>query len=240
MGEYDTVRLQVVEICHKLVEKGFLIGTGGNVSVRVPGQNALAVTPSNYDYLKMNPEDICILSLAMHPIQAEMKPSIESSMHAAIYASRPDAAVVIHTHQIYASVFALIKEPIPALYDEQVRFLGRSVEVIPYAPSGTGFLKKNIVSRLRNHCNAYILQNHGALCLGDSAERAIFNVELLEKCALTYLLALCTEKPVSRIPLPIREIAFSKLRKDQAQAAARQRAGLNLSPAQPEGDSPHD
>jgi ribulose-5-phosphate 4-epimerase/fuculose-1-phosphate aldolase len=205
----------VVDICHSLIDKRFLIGTGGNVSVRTTEPGRMAVTPSNYDYLKMRPEDICILDLETHPIEGEMKPSIESSLHAAIYANRPDANVIIHTHQIYASAFALINQPIPALYDEQVRFLGRSVEIVPYAPSGTSFLKRAIVSKLRNHANAYILQNHGAVCLAGDAERAIFNVELLEKCALTYLLALCTEKKVTGIPLPVREIAFSKLRKDQ-------------------------
>jgi L-ribulose-5-phosphate 4-epimerase len=223
MGQYDQIKQQVVDTCLKLVEKGFLIGTGGNVSMRVPGQMALAITPSNYDYQKMRPEDICILALDLQPIEENMKPSIESGMHAAIYTARLDTNVVIHTHQIYASVFALINEPIPAIFDEQVRFLGRAVEVVSYAPSGTGLLKNALTSKLRNHCNAYVLQNHGAVCLADSAERAIFNVELLEKCALTYLLALMTDKKVSRIPLPVREIAFSRLRKDQEKEAARQK-----------------
>jgi len=218
MTVYDDSKNLVVNTCQKLVEKGYLIGTGGNISVRVPGQSALAITPSNYDYTKMRPDDICILGLDLKPLEGELKPSIESSMHAAIYEHRADANVVIHTHQIYASTFALINEPIPALFDEQARFLGRSVEIVSYAPSGTGFLKRNIVSRLKNHCNAYILQNHGAICLAENAERAIFNVELLEKCALTYLLALCTEKKISRIPLAVREIAFAKLRKDQKKA----------------------
>jgi L-ribulose-5-phosphate 4-epimerase len=222
MGKYDESKQLVVDTCQKLVGKGYLIGTGGNVSVRIPGEAALAITPSNYDYMKMRMEDICVLGLDLKGIEGEMKPSIESSLHAAIYETRPDANAVIHTHQIYASAFALIDEPIPALYDEQVRFLGRSVEVVGYAPSGTGFLKKQIVSKLRNHCNAYIMKNHGAVCLADSAERAIFNVELLEKCALTYLLALCTGKEVARIPLAVREIAFSKLRKDQQRLGATQ------------------
>jgi ribulose-5-phosphate 4-epimerase/fuculose-1-phosphate aldolase len=59
------------------------------------------------------------------------------------------------------------------------------------------------------------MQNHGALCFGHDVERASHNVEILEKCSLAYLLALCTDKKVTRIPLPIREIAFSKLRSDQ-------------------------
>ena len=55
MGQYDEFKAQVVDTCRRLVEKGFLIGTGGNVSMRVPGQKALAITPSNYDYLMMLP-----------------------------------------------------------------------------------------------------------------------------------------------------------------------------------------
>jgi L-ribulose-5-phosphate 4-epimerase len=220
MGSFDEIKQELVEICRKLVAKGFLIGTGGNVSIRLAHQPAMAITPSNYDYMKMQSEDICILDLGAKSIEGDMKPSIESSMHAAIYAHRADVNVIIHTHQIYASVFALIDQPIPALYDEQVRFLGRSVEIVDYAPSGTAFLKRNIVAKLRNHCNAYILQNHGALSLGINAERAIFNVELLEKCALTYLLALCTDKKVSHIPLAVREIAFAKLRSDQKKETA--------------------
>ncbi len=221
MGIYDESKQQVVDICRKLVGKGFLVGTGGNASIRVPGHEALAITPSNYDYMKMSPDDICILDLNLNLIEGKMKPSIESGLHAAIYENRDDANVVVHTHQIYASAFSLINKPIPSLYDEQVRFLGRSVEIINYAPSGTSFLRKNITKKLRNHCNAYILKNHGAICLVDTADRAFFIVELLEKCALTYLLALCTEEKVSHIPLPIREIIFAKLRKDQKEVAVK-------------------
>jgi ribulose-5-phosphate 4-epimerase/fuculose-1-phosphate aldolase len=59
------------------------------------------------------------------------------------------------------------------------------------------------------------MQNHGALCFGTDVERAAHNVEILEKCALAYLLALCTERKVTRVPLAVREIAFAKLRNDQ-------------------------
>jgi ribulose-5-phosphate 4-epimerase/fuculose-1-phosphate aldolase len=143
---------------------------------------------------------------------------VESAMHAGIYQTRADVNAVVHTHQVYASTLALINAPIPALFDEQARFLGRSVEISPYAPSGTGFLKNAIVKHIKNHNNAYIMRNHGALCFGHDVERAAHNVEILEKCALAYLLALCTERDVSKIPLPIREIAFAKLRKDQKKA----------------------
>lgn len=215
MSQYEDAKQQVLDICHTLISKGLLMGTGGNISVRVPGQKRLAITPSNMDYTVMQPDDICVLEWDLQVVEGKLKPSIESALHAAIYENRADANAVIHTHQVFASAMALINTPIPALFDEQVRFLGRSVEIVNYAPSGTGFLKKNLIKRLGNHANAYILQNHGAVCLGDSPERAVFNVELLDKCAAAYLLALCTEKKVTKIPLAVREIAFAKLRKDQ-------------------------
>jgi L-ribulose-5-phosphate 4-epimerase len=219
VGRFDALKQQLVVAAQELTHKGYLIATGGNLSARIPGHAAFAITPSNYDYLRMTAADVCVLDFDLGVIEGERRPSVESGMHAGIYRARSDVNAVVHTHQVYASALALIKAPIPALFDEQVRFLGRAVPIIPYAPSGTGFLKRTIVKHIRNRNNAYILQNHGVLCFGHDLQRAAHNVEILEKCALAYLLALCTERNVTRIPLAVREIAFAKLRADQRKAA---------------------
>ena len=219
MSIYDPIQQQVVNICHTLLERGYLKTAEGNVSLRVPGQTAFAITPSSYDYAKMQATDICVLDLELNRLESKMKPSIESGMHAAVYQNRADVHTIIHTHQVYASALALINAPIPALFDEQVRFLGRGVEIISYAPSGTPFLKNNVRRKIRNGSNAFILQNHGVLIFGGNAERAIANMALLEKCALAYLLALCTGRKVTKIPLPIREITLARLRKDEQRYA---------------------
>lgn len=215
MGSFDSEKKLIVETAHELVRKGFLMATGGNLSLRVKGQNAFAITPSNYDYMKMTSEDVCILDFDLNLLEGHLKPSVESAMHGAIYQVRGDVNAIVHTHQVYTSALTLIKSPIPALFDEQARFLGRSVEIIPYAPSGTGMLKNTVAKHVKNHNNAFMMQNHGALVFGHDMERAVHNVEILEKCAMAYLLAICTEKKISKIPLAVREIAFAKLRKDQ-------------------------
>jgi L-ribulose-5-phosphate 4-epimerase len=219
MGQFEAFKQQIVATCQALVEKGYLMATGGNVSLRIRGQNAFAVTPSNYDYLKMTADDVCILDFDLNLLEGQLKPSVEAAMHGVIYQVRSDVNAVIHTHQVYASALTLIKAPIPALFDEQARFLGRSVEIIPYAPSGTGMLKNTVAKHVKNRNNAFMMQNHGALVFGHDMERAVHNVEILEKCALAYLLAICSERKVSKIPLAVREIAFAKLRKDQKKVA---------------------
>ena len=215
MGQYDSAKKLIVETAQQLTKKGYLMATGGNLSLRVAGQNTFAITPSNYDYMKMVPEDICILDFELKMLEGSLKPSVESAMHTAIYQARPDVNAIVHTHQVYASALTLIRTPIPSLFDEQTRFLGRSVNIIPYAPSGTGMLANTIAKHVRDHNNAYMMQNHGALVFGHDMERAVHNVEILEKCSLAYLLALCTERKVTKIPLAVRELAFAKLRKDQ-------------------------
>ena len=232
MGQYDSSRELVVSTCHRLLERGYLKATEGNVSVRVPGRGLFAITPSNYDYGEMRADDICVLDFDLRRLSGTRKASIESGMHAAVYQERPDVNVVIHTHQPYASALALIDKPIPALFDEQVMFLGRGVAIVPYGPSGTTFLKRRVKSRLGSGANAYILANHGVLVLGGDVGRAVHNMALLEKVALDYLLALLSGEKAPGIPLPIREIAFAKLRGDQkklarqeAEAAAEAAAG---------------
>lgn len=214
-----------MEAAQSLTRRGYLMATGGNVSIRIPGERAFAVTPSDFDYLKMTPQDVCVLDFDLRVLAGDRKPSIESGLHCEVYRVRSDAGAVVHTHQVNVSALATINAPIPALFDEQVRFLGRSVEILRYAPSGTGMLVKRVSRALANHHNAYILQNHGALCLGEDMERAVHNVEILEKCAVAYLLALCTERRPTRIPLAVREIAFAKLRAAERRAAESAAAG---------------
>jgi glutamate-1-semialdehyde 2,1-aminomutase len=220
VSHYAPSRELVVEICRTLLDRGYLKATEGNVSVRVPGEDAMAITPSSYDYAKMEPGDIIVQALDGRHILGSKKASIEASMHAAVYELRDDVSVIIHTHQAYASALALMERPIPALFDEQVRYLGRSVELVSYAPSGTSFLKKNVAKKITSGANAFILENHGVLVLGGDPEQAVHNMALLEKVALDYLLALLTDGRAEKVPLPIREIAFNKLRKDEKKLAA--------------------
>ena len=218
-------RQHVVDMCRTMLERGYLKATEGNVSVRIPGRRLYAVTPSNYDYDQMRVEDICIVDFAgVHvpdPGGSGLAPSIECGMHANVYRERPDVNAIVHTHQPYASALAYLRKEIPALTDEQVRFLGKKVAIIDYAPAGTGFLAKNVQKKVAGGDNAFIIANHGIVALGTDPDRAVFNMALLEKVSIAYLLALTTEAgKVYKIPAAIREIAFTKLRADEKRIAA--------------------
>lgn len=45
MDPLELYRQEIVDACRTLVGRGLLMATGGNVSVRVPERNGLAITP---------------------------------------------------------------------------------------------------------------------------------------------------------------------------------------------------
>jgi len=221
MGNYDSERKAVLEASLWLSEHGFFgsaRGTGGNVSVCIEGERLIAVTPSSVKYHELGPEDICIVDYDGAVVEAKRTPAVETGMHAAIYRSRPDVHAVVHTHQIYGSVFALLNHPIPALFDEVSFTLGPTVEVVPYGLSGSADLANNVAGKLANNANAYIIQNHGIIALGKNLDKAMLAAELLEKVAHIYCVALATGEPVTELPAATREMAEGLRSYEVAQA----------------------
>ena len=210
MTKYENYKKNILEASQWLSHQGYFgsqRGSGGNVSMRV-NETVMAITPSSVRYPELTTEDICIVDFDLSVIEEnhKLKPSVESAMHSIIYQKRPDVNAIVHTHQTYGSVFGLINTPIPALFDEVAFSLGQTVDIVPYALSGSPELVNNVAGKLSNNANAYILQNHGILALGRDIDKAILHAELLEKVAHIYCLALSTGKPVTTLPESIVEV----------------------------------
>jgi hypothetical protein len=224
--EIQTSRQVVLECTHRLAQRGIFVGTGGNVSVRIPGSELIAITPSGKDYLGLDSTDICVCDTGGVLVEGPFKPSIETGMHLAVYHNRPDVNAIVHTHQVYASTFAVMAEPIPALFDEQVMNMGTQVDVVPYGLSGSQELLANVAGAVVNRCNAFILQNHGVLLLGIDLEEAERNVGLLEKTAMVYYHALIAGRTISKLDPAIADFIFSLLKDRQDKEIARKQDRL--------------
>jgi len=203
MGRYDDHKRRVLQVSQRLSADGYFgskSGSAGNVSMLIEGENALVVTPTRLQYDVMTVEDICVVDFDLAPIEGKRKPSIEAPMHVATYKVRADVSAVIHTHQTFASALSILNEPIPPLFDEVTLAIGNTIEVVPYALSGSRELHDNVARKLANRCHCYILQNHGTLCIGTDLDKTFTFVELLEKSAHIYMDALSTGKPITVLP----------------------------------------
>jgi L-fuculose-phosphate aldolase len=183
----EVIREQVVHLCLDLAERGFLAGTGGNVALRIDAEH-FAVTPSATDYQAMRPSDVSVMRLSdLRQIQGDKPPSVESSLHARVLRTRRDCDASVHTHQPVASACALLGVPLVVDDASQRAVLGPRVEVVDYAPSGTGWLASKLAHALRPEVNAYLMRNHGVLCCGRDAAAATRAVAALEQLAAAHL-----------------------------------------------------
>ena len=214
MSNYDSIRRGVLDSSRWLAERGYLgqLSSGGNISMRVPGEKIVAITPSGKPYFLLDLNDICVIDFDHKPIEGSLSPSIEAGMHIGVYKNRPDVNAVIHTHQPFASALAIINKPIPALFDEITVEIGHMVDIVPYAFSGSSELVNNVIGKLGNDCHCYLIQNHGALSLGADIKRAMKNSELLENVAQIYCHALATGEEIQKLP-PSAIDCFADMRK---------------------------
>ena len=202
MSSFDSIKREVLDSSRWLSEHGYLgqLSSGGNISVRVPGEKIVAITPSGRPYFSLDLNDICVIDFDQNSIEGSLSPSIEAGMHIGVYQNRSDVHAVIHTHQPFASVLAIINQPISVLFDEITVEIGHEVAIVPYAFSGSPELVANVAGKLGNACHCYLIQNHGALCLGADMQRAMKNSELLENVAQIYYHALASGKQIQKLP----------------------------------------
>lgn len=178
----------VIDYAHRMTEKGLIAGTWGNISVRIPDTDTIAITPSGRDYMTLTTNDIAIVNLSGEWIGGSYKPSSELPLHLAVYRAREDIRAMIHTHSIYASACAAARRSIPAIIEDVAMMNGGDIEVADYAANGSAELAAAAVRALGEH-QSVLLANHGMLGCGTNLKEAMTMCELVEKTARIFIAA---------------------------------------------------
>ncbi|MEU6354029.1 class II aldolase/adducin family protein [Streptomyces sp. NPDC047072] len=165
----------LVDTARRTVSDGLVVGTSGNVSVRV-GDTVL-VTPSGVPYDRLTPDDVTGVDLDGRQVLGTLVPTSELPMHLAVYRST-DAGAVVHTHAVHATAVSTLVPELPAIH-YMAGALGGPVRVAPYATYGTDELAENMLHALADR-SACLLQNHGTITHGDTLTRAYDRTAQLE------------------------------------------------------------
>ena len=175
----------IVTAGKKLIHEGFTIETWGNISVRDEA-GLVYITPSGMDYETCTVDDVVVMTPEKKIASGARRPSIETDLHLAVYAARPEVNAIVHTHPLSSMVFACTGTSIPLLSDEAAQALGDDVRTARYALPGTPELAANCVDALGKKANACLLQSHGAVCLGSDMAAAFKVAKVLEMTAELY------------------------------------------------------
>jgi L-fuculose-phosphate aldolase len=185
------VRQEIADACRTLQERGLVVGTAGNISVRV--DDLVAISPSGVDYPSLTADDVGVHRLDGSPVEAPLKPSSEFPLHLAVYAER-DVAAIVHTHGVPSSALSTVVDAVPTSHYYSALF-GGQVRVAPYARFGSDALAANVLEALRDRTGA-LMAHHGAVTLGPSLAKALDLVAYLEYICDLQLRALATGLPV--------------------------------------------
>lgn len=175
----------IVTAGKKLIHEGFTIETWGNISVRDEA-GLVYITPSGMDYETCTVDDVVVMKPDKTVVSGARRPSIETDLHLAVYAARPEVSAIVHTHPLSSMVFACTGMSIPLLSDEASQALGDDVRTARYGLPGSLELARNCVEALGQKSNACLLQSHGAVCVGKDMPAAFTVAKVLEMTAELY------------------------------------------------------
>lgn len=165
----NEARALVIEAGHRLLENKLIARTWGNISARI-SDTEFIITPSGRAYDTLKPEELVKVCMNDLSYEGELKPSSEKGIHAHSYLLREDVNFVIHTHQFYATAICVEGKDMPF------------APCAGYGLPGTDKLKNAVSKVIAANPTAcsFLMEKHGALCLGTDLDNAFALAEELE------------------------------------------------------------
>lgn len=174
----------LIAAAQRLNALGFMPSKSGNLSVRVDG--GFRITPSGLPYADLAETDLVEVAFGGQVIGGHRRPSSEWRLHAEIYAARPEAHAIVHTHSPRATALSCARRGLPAFHYMIALAGGDDIRCAAYATFGTVDLAQTAVDALKGR-RACLLANHGVVALGSSLAAAETLARELENLAGAYL-----------------------------------------------------
>lgn len=179
----------LVTLAASLFDRGYSVGSAGNISVRLA--DGYLMTPTNSCLGRLDAERLSRLDNEFAHVDGD-PPSKEVFMHRAFYQARPDAGAVVHLHSTMATAVACLanvdgESPIPPLTPYFVMRVGRRLPIVPYYRPGDAAMEPAIAEQART-ARAVLLANHGPVISGRTLTDAVYAAEELEEAAKLFLL----------------------------------------------------
>lgn len=183
----DHIRRDIIRICRSLYQRRFVVGTEGNVSVRVAADR-FWITPTGCHKGWLAPDELLLIDSEGQVHVGCGRPSSEVLMHLALYTCRPDISAVVHAHPPLATALTVAGYTLDStLLPESVVALGE-VPTVPYQMPTTPQFARAVGVAMRN-AEAALLEQHGSVTVGDSLQMAFNRLEIVERVAQVFYLA---------------------------------------------------
>ena len=183
------IREQLALLAKSLFDRGYSVGTAGNISVRLP--DGYLMTPTNSCLGRLDPARISKLAPDWSHLSGD-KPSKEVFLHRAVLTARPEAGAVVHLHSTHATAISCLAPEggdaeIPPLTPYFVMRIGRRLPCVAYYRPGDAAMEPAVHAAAKV-AKALLLANHGPVVSGATLTDAVHAAEELEEAAKLALL----------------------------------------------------
>jgi len=193
MSAENKLREEIARLSKSLFDRGFSVGSAGNISAAI--EDGILMTPTNSCLGFLDPARISKLDRAGNHVSGD-KPSKEVFLHRAFYETRPQAGAVVHLHSTFATALSCLADTdpddcVPPLTPYVVMRVGK-VKLLPYVKPGDERMG-DMIRALGGRHAAVLLANHGPVVSGRDIASAVYAAEELEETAK--LLVLLRDAP---------------------------------------------
>jgi L-fuculose-phosphate aldolase len=180
------LRGEITRYSKRAYDRGLIRGTGGNLSIRIPTNEMVLVTPTDISLGEVKPEENILVNLEGAIIESPLglMPSKETSFHLRVYRMRRDVQAVVHLHPPYATAYADKGQPLP-MVTVSARAKLQQVPNVGCAPPGSEELCELVSKGIESFpdARAFLMKEHGILTLGEDLRTAYYLAELVEETA---------------------------------------------------------
>lgn len=181
MSSVLEIKESLLASAKEMISCGLVEGTAGNLSARLPDGNVV-MTPTGIDYPTMTLDDLVITDPSGNVIEGAQAPTSEKALHLACLRDHANIGSVIHCHAMFATMFAVVRQPIPCVIEEFDVYVGGDVQVTEYKVTGTDELAEEATRHLVDR-GAVLIASHGLLCVGKNPVDALKVAKLVERTA---------------------------------------------------------
>jgi L-ribulose-5-phosphate 4-epimerase len=222
----DELKKEVYQANIDLVRHGLVALTWGNVSGIDCSSGFAVIKPSGVEYERLTAEDMVVVDMDGNVVDGNLRPSSDTPTHLELYKAFPMIGGIVHTHSIYATMFAQACREIPCFGTTHAdKFIGpvpvtrflTEDEVSEGYERETG---KIIVERCAgmnpSDTPGVLVAGHGPFVWGKNAIDAVQNSVILERIAEMALGSLQLNPALAALPAYIQKKHYQRKHGPQA------------------------
>lgn len=175
-------------------ECGLAAASGGNISVRLPGEEKMIVKPSGITLGQAAEENLIVTDLHGNLLEGSIKPTKETILHGGLYRLLPEIGGIVHVHPVYSIMCANTFDEMPLVTKQMKQIMKVPVPICKIKNNTVDeagmqmiydMLKKN------DGVCCFLLEEHGVVSFAKNVIDAENNAELVEENAKVFWETAC-------------------------------------------------